>query len=843
MSAPTSALSVLPPGAAAAADYWIDAWQRSVLFWDVLRERGNVFLDHALSGKPPVLVFDYEVIVDGRELADPANYALAAIKPPAQCPATDPKKRPFVVIDPRAGHGPGIGGFKMDSEIGIALQQGHPCYFVMFYPQPEPEQTLASVGLAEKVFLEKVNELHPDAIGKPFVIGNCQGGWSLALVASLHPDLVGPILLAGSPLSYWAGVEGKNPMRYSGGLLGGTWTASFAGDIGNGKFDGAYLVNNFEQLDPANTYWKKLYRLYDKVDTERERFLEFERWWGGHYILNKAEMEWITQNLFVGNRLTAGELYTADGKRRIDMHNIRSPIIVFASWGDNITPPQQALNWIPDIYDSVEDIRLNEQTIVYCLHEKVGHLGIFVSAGVANKEHSEFATALDLIDVLPPGLYEAVIQDTSPETPGLEYADGRYVIRFEPRDVSDILKLDDGRGDERAFEVVRRVSEINQGVYDHFISPWVKLASNEFTASLWRNLNPARFERLLVSDWNPALSALKPIAEAVRQYRRPVAADNPLLEAQEQISDNIGEALDRYRDQRDALQEFVFKSVYESPLLASLVGLQPPLERSGKARRHSWAHDEMLKLKRQAFDSGFEQGSLLDGFLRLMIYVAIGTGVVDERPFNGIRRVMRDTGLDKTVTLDQLKESIRQQTYLVRTDEERALKGLPLLLAEPHQRQQALTLTRELLELCGPISAGKVERLAQVAKVLELQVASADAVLAMVAAAAPQPAVAAVEEVVAPVKAAPKRRSSPSKRAPAAASPAPDAKAEPADKPVADEASKPAAPAKTANKPAVSSEIKPAAAKAPVRRKPAAKPAVNGKASPDGEGEAGPKAG
>jgi hypothetical protein len=109
------------PFATAFADYWTDAWQRTVLTWDVLRERGNQYLEHERSGKPPLVVFDYEIVVDGRTLERPANYALARIKPPPTCPMTDPKKRPFVVIDPRTGHGPGIGGFKLDSEVGIAL--------------------------------------------------------------------------------------------------------------------------------------------------------------------------------------------------------------------------------------------------------------------------------------------------------------------------------------------------------------------------------------------------------------------------------------------------------------------------------------------------------------------------------------------------------------------------------------------------------------------------------------------------------------------------------------------------------------------------------------------------
>lgn len=716
-----SSLPGAPSLASAAAEYWteymVDTWQRSILFWDVLRERGNDYLEHETSGKPPVLAFDYEIIVDGRKLARPANYALALIKPPCDCPCTDAAKRPFVVIDPRAGHGPGIGGSKIDSEIGIALKQGHPCYFVMFFPQPEPGQTVACVTRAEHVFLDKVNELHSGAAGKPFVIGNCQGGWALMILAALAPDSVGPILLAGSPISYWSGVEGKNPMRYSGGLLGGTWAASFAGDLGNGKFDGANLVNNFEQLDPANTYWSKLYNLYAGVDTERERFLDFERWWGGHFMLNKEEMEWISQNLFVGNRLTAGEIFNED-KVQVNLRNIRSPIVVFASWGDNITPPQQALNWIPDLYDNAEQIRENEQTIVYILHEKVGHLGIFVSSGVATREHSELASALDLIDILPPGLYEAIILDSHPEMPGLEYVEGRYVIRFEPREVADILALDQGRQDEKAFEVVRRVAQVNQAMYDHFVSPVVRACSNENSAALLRKLNSARLEREIFSDANPFLKALAPLAGQIRAARQPVSLDNPFLLAQQQGSARIEAALDRYRDLRDSAGEKLFKAIYESPLTAALTGFTEESYQRDKPRVRTWEQQEMLRLKAAEHATWFERGSPETGFLRLLIYVSSGSGVIDKRPFTGIKRVMRDFGLDKTVSLAQLKDAIKLQTFLVRLDEKRALSGLLLLLPQQTQRQKALDLARQLLLMGGPISDEKEVRLSHVAQIL-----------------------------------------------------------------------------------------------------------------------------
>jgi poly(3-hydroxyalkanoate) synthetase len=135
-------------------------------------------------------------------------------------------------------------------------------------------------------------------------------------------------------MSYWGGAwqEGANdnPMRYAGGMLGGTWLSSLASDLGDGVFDGAYLVENFEKLNPANTLWDKYYHLYANIDTEPPRFLEFERWWGGFYLMNREEIEWVTRNLFVGNKVWNGTTAGPDGIA-LDLRNIRSPIVLFAS--------------------------------------------------------------------------------------------------------------------------------------------------------------------------------------------------------------------------------------------------------------------------------------------------------------------------------------------------------------------------------------------------------------------------------------------------------------------------------------------------------------------------------
>src|SRR5450755_2417723 len=495
---------------APAIEYTADAAQRTVLFWDLMRQRGNQYHEHMAKVAPHVLSYDAELLIDGCTLERPVNYGLVRVIPPKGV-EIDPTRRPFVIVDPRAGHGPGIGGFKADSEIGVAFEAGHACYFVGFLPDPVPGQTLEDIARAEAIFLEKVIALHPQADGKPCVIGNCQAGWAVSILAARRPELFGPIILAGSPLSYWGGVRGKYPMRYSGGLLGGSWLTALSSDLGNGKFDGAWLVQNFENQNPANTLWSKQYSLYANIDTEAPRYLDFERWWGGHVNLNAEEIQWIVDELFVGNNLAAGRIKTSDGQV-VDLRKISSPIVVFCSKGDNITPPQQALGWILDLYSDIDEIRAYGQTIVYTVHETVGHLGIFVSGGVAKKEHSEFSSNIDLIDVLPPGLYEATFEAKSADTANAELAGGKWVMRCEQRTLEDIRAMGGNTTeDERRFATAARVSEMNLANYRNFVQPWVRAAVTPQMADWTRKWHPLRVS---YEAFGSDSAATKAVAEA-----------------------------------------------------------------------------------------------------------------------------------------------------------------------------------------------------------------------------------------------------------------------------------------------------------------------------------------
>src|SRR6476619_7535175 len=245
-------------------------------------------------------------------------------------------------------------------------------------------------------------------------------------------------------------------------------------------------------------------------------------------------MQFIADELFVGNKLATAEISTSNGSR-VDLRNIRSPIVVFCSKADNITPPQQALGWITDLYESVEDIKAQGQTIVYAVHESIGHLGIFVSGSVAKKEHDEFASNIDLIDVLPPGLYEAVM--TPKEATGRgddDLVGGNYLVRFEARTLDDIRAFGGNSvEDERQFAAVARISEINLGLYRAFVQPWVKAWTNAGFAEWMRKMHPLRLPYEMFTPTNPFLKPVSSTAEHVRENRQPLSPDNVFWQAQE----------------------------------------------------------------------------------------------------------------------------------------------------------------------------------------------------------------------------------------------------------------------------------------------------------------------
>jgi len=701
-------------------DYAVDVFQRSILFWDTLRRRGNQFVEQAKRGSEPVLHFEYEMLLDGRGFSRPVNYALLRIVPP-QGVVIDDKKRPYLIIDPRAGHGPGIGGFKDDSQVGVALRAGHPVYFVTFFRDPQPGQTLLDVCAAEQRFVKHVRALHPES-RKPAIVGNCQGGWAAMMLASSEPDETGPLVINGAPMSYWSGAwsegEGDNPMRYSGGMLGGTWLASFTADLGNGKFDGAHLVQNFESLNPANSLWDKYYHLYANIDSEPPRFLDFERWWGAYYLMNRDEIEWITRNLFVGNKLWSGEVRGMEGVS-FDLRAIKSPIVLFASLGDNITPPQQAFNWVADVYGSTEEIKSRGQVIVGLMHQDIGHLGIFVSGKVAKKEYTQIASVLEAIESFPPGLYGMEIAER-------KTADGttEYDVSFREHRLEEVVARFNRfeRIDELPFKAVQQVSDFNQRAYELFAQPFVQAMSNDVSATWLRQFHPLRAQRWMVSDMNPWLAWLGPAADAVKAARKPEAAPGAWHAAEHFGSDMLSAGLDFYRAMRDAATESLFFSIY-----GNMFSTHHAQTADGRAATHEPADPRDLPFVQEAL-AGIARGGYPEALARVACLL-----VQHDQPIPFAHMLLRQELTREyahyvpQMPPDAWRRLRGEQEIVVRLEPEQALATLPELLRDSDERKKLLTFIDTLLadsrvQSVEPTAAQR-EMLARIRAVLPVQAA------------------------------------------------------------------------------------------------------------------------
>jgi hypothetical protein len=676
------------------AEYLLDVLERNVLFTDTLRRRGNSYTEHLAAGEPPLLKFEHELVLDGRDLPRPCNYALLHVLPTVPTPLA-PAARPLVVVDPRAGHGPGIGGFKSDSEVGVALRAGHPVYFVTFRPQPEDGQTLFDVMDAEARFLEEVIARHPQSKGKPVVIGNCQAGWAIAMLAAVRPELFGPLMIVGAPLSYWAGGSKLNPMRYSGATLGGAWLAAMTADLAGGRFDGAHLVENFEKLNPANTLWTRHFRLWSEVDTEAERFLEFERWWGGYFRMTGAEIETIVENLFVGNKLARGQVMAGD--RQVDLRNISSPVVVFASWGDNITPPPQALNWIIDAWGNERAIAAAGRVIVYVLHESVGHLGIFVGADIARKEHDQIVTSLDVIDHLPPGLYEmkVVKKDGEHVQRWDDLEPGSYSVHFEHRTMDDLRAINpEGREEEQTFSSVAQLSEINTSLYKTWMRPWVRALSPRAQGDAATQMHSLRMQRQMFSDAHPAAAAVANWAEQVRARRHPVPDDHPGRRWERGVSACMENSLNLYRDLRDQAVVQWTRWAFGPQGLGAWLPPEPPTEALAAAR----ALGEIEGLRREVLEH-LGEGGFAQAVCRIVLAGMVSVGSFERRSFR-LARLLSElqqaegAGTDLAIDWQQL---MREEARIAAVAPVEALNALGAMLPDAASRERALAVAAAVM--------------------------------------------------------------------------------------------------------------------------------------------------
>jgi hypothetical protein len=436
-------------------------------------------------------------------------------------------------------------------------------------------------------------------------------------------------------------------------------------------------------------------------EQEENRYLQFEKWWGDFVLLRGDEMQWMVDNLFVGNRFSTGQIVTSDGIR-LDMREVKSPIVCFCSYGDNITPPQQALDWILDNYQSVDEIRECGQRIFYTIDAKADHLAIFVGTGVAAKDHAQFINNMELIDAMPPGLYEIVIT----EKPGSPAS--------RQEEIGDLGC--NSLEDEREFAAVARVSELNNALYRTFLQPWIKMMSGPQLASTIVALNPLRLGYSLLSDKNPMMRAVVPLANYARSERIPASAHNPFIGTQQQFSTAMVDALNLFRDLRDDLIERSFHAVYGSPLVQAACGFAgndgQPRPRPGLLPSVlASADQEKCRLKAR-----IAEGNVLDAAARVLVFIGKAQHRVDRSTFDTLRKLLL---AHPEVSPAEFKAAVREQWAILAIDERGAIEALPELLPANATARRALAdQLQALVAATREVTADGQRRLREVMQLL-----------------------------------------------------------------------------------------------------------------------------
>jgi hypothetical protein len=359
---------------------------------------------------------------------------------------------------------------------------------------------------------------------------------------------------------------------------------------------------------------------------------------------------------------------------------------MFASLGDNITPPQQAFNWVADVYGSTEEIKARGQVIVGLMQEEVGHLGIFVSGKVAQKEYTQIVSVMKSIEMLAPGLYGMEIHERK--------ADGAvdYEVEFHEFRLEDVVaRLNrHQRLDEKPFEAVAAVSEFNQRAYELFAQPFIQATSDEFLASMSRRFHPLRVQHWAFSDLNPWMAWLPGAAQFVKENRQALPADHALRRAEASFADLASATLDYHRALRDAFTEAAFFHVY-----GNLFSLYIADRQAAQAVAAPVTDPRELPVVKEALAS-IDKGGYPEAFARVGFLVTRRGDVPLSRLEAGQQMVKDYKEFLPAVPLEQMRRVAGEQEIIATYEQEKAIATLPALLPQRKDRERLLTLLDRL---------------------------------------------------------------------------------------------------------------------------------------------------
>jgi hypothetical protein len=119
-------------------------------------------------------------------------------------------------------------------------------------------------------------------------------------------------------------------------------------------------------------------------------------------------------------------------------------------------------------------------------------------------------------------------------------------------------------------------------------------------------------------------------------------------------------------------------------------------------------------------ETHMEEGTALDGWVRIVLYATREGRVFDERAYNLARRMIDELDPQARPSLDELKTAVKRQAFLLELDEQRAIAALFRLLPEGHQRRKALEGARLVAGAAGLLTEDQESRFRGIERALGL---------------------------------------------------------------------------------------------------------------------------
>jgi hypothetical protein len=275
--------------------------------------------------------------------------------------------------------------------------------------------------------------------------------------------------------------------------------------------------------------------------------------------------------------------------------------------------------------------------------------------------------------------------------------------------------------DDRCFATAARISEANLSLYRAFIQPAVRAIASAPAAEWMKKLHPLRLQYEVFSDANPLMASVSHLSRWGQDHRSPASNDNPFIGVQEALSRQIVTMLDAWRDARDAWCEQLFFSIYGSPVVQAMAGVDDAATRSMRKAPKSWLHNELLQARIADLRARIPVGGLREAVVRSVLYIGISRSAVDERGFEMVRRIRRSQSGMPQLPLADFKALVREQYLLLLIDPEASVAAIPSMLpADPEVRLETLELLKRILSASREIAGEAAERLKRIERLFRV---------------------------------------------------------------------------------------------------------------------------